>query len=174
MIRSKQAFTLIEMMISITILSVMMIFLYQTNATLHLSNANLKQETQALTRIQKIKKVVYLDFLSAVNDTNNSVTIIARDKKEDFVSFMSKHSLHQKINPYITYIVKEKQLYRLESLEKISEYEISSEQSFTVDRLGEMEIFRVYKSKNNKENAYLVHIKPSGSDMILLKISLVG
>jgi len=168
--QSKQAFTLIEMMISITILSIMMIFLYQTNATLHLSNANLKNESEALTKIQKIKQVVYLDFLSAVNDANNSISILQRDKKEDFVSFMSKHSLHQRINPYITYIVKDKKLYRLESLEKISTVEISSEQAFDIDSLGEVDIFRLYKAKTKTSTDYLAHIKFHNKQEILLKI----
>lgn len=166
---SKKAFTLIEMMISITILSIMMLYLYKTNASLHLSNANLKKEAEALQKIQKLKRVIYLDFLSAVEDANTSITITKREKNEDFVSLMSKHSLHKRINPYITYIVKEKKLYRLESLKKIVDYEIASDSEFDIDTIGEVNIFRVYKSKDIKKHAYLIHTKFKSMEEILLK-----
>ena len=165
----KKAFTLIEMMISITILSIMMLYLYKTNASLHLSNANLKQEAEAVQKIQKLKRVIYLDFLSEVEDANTSVK--NREKNEDFVSLMSKHSLHKRINPYITYIVKEKKLYRLESLKRIVDYEIASDSEFEVDSLGDVLIFRVYKTKNTKINNYLIHIKFKNLQEILLKTS---
>ena len=169
MIHSKKAFTLIEMMISITILSIMMLFLYKTNATLHISNANLKKEAEAVKKIQKLKRVIYLDFLSAINDNNTSVRIQKREKNEDFVSLMSKHSLHQRINPYITYIVKDKKLYRLESLKKIVDYEIASDSEFDIDMIGEVIIFRVYNSKDRKKHAYLIHIKFKSMQEVLLK-----
>jgi len=167
----KKAFTLIEMMISITILSIIMLYLYKTNAALHLSNANLKNEAHKVQRVQKMKQTIYLDFLSAVYDGNSSIIITKREKNEDFVSFMSKHSLHQRINPYITYIVKNKNLYRLESLKKIKDFEISSDQEFVPDSFGDVEIFRVYKSKNDKKNDYLVHIKFKNKEEILLNIN---
>jgi len=167
----KKAFTLIEMMISITILSIMMLYLYRTNASLHLSNANLKQEADNVQKLQKLKQVIYLDFLSAVHDGNNSITIINREKNEDFVSFMSKHSIHQRINPYITYIVKNKKLYRLESFKQIKDFEISSEQEFVADNLGDVEIFRVYTSNDSKKNEHLIHVKFKNKQKFLFKIN---
>lgn len=166
-----KAFTLIEMMISITILSIMMLYLYKTNATLHLSNDNLKEESHNVQKLQKIKQVIYLDFLSAVHDGNSSIIVINREKNEDFVSFMSKHSIHQRVNPYLTYIVKNKKLYRLESLKQIKDFEISTEEEFELDSLGDVEIFRLYKSKENKKNEYLLHIKFNDQQKVILKIN---
>ena len=54
--RSRRAFTLLELMIAISILSLMMIFLYKSYATLNISNQNLQKETVTLDKTQKIKK----------------------------------------------------------------------------------------------------------------------
>jgi len=161
----RAAFTLIEMMIAITILSIMMLFLYKSYANLNISNSNLKQETNRLLKIQKIKKVIYLDFLTALY---HSTTIINREKNEDFVVLQTSHSIHQRFNPYVTYIVKYKKLYRLESLKKIAEYELASDSEFDIDYIGEVNSFRFYKSK--EKEIFLVHIDFKNMDEILLKI----
>jgi len=162
----RAAFTLIEMMIAITILSIMMLFLYKSYANLNISNSNLKQETSRLLNIQQIKKVIYLDFLTALY---HSTTIINREKDEDFVFLQTTHSIHKRFNPYITYLVKNQKLYRLESLKKITKYELASDSEFDIDYIGEVHSFRVYKSK--KREMFLVHIDFKNRDEILLKIS---
>ncbi|MFK5937055.1 MAG: prepilin-type N-terminal cleavage/methylation domain-containing protein [Sulfurimonas sp.] len=163
---NRPAFTLIEMMISITILSIMMLFLYKSYANLNISNSNLKQETSRLLKRQEIKKVIYLDFLTALY---HSTIITNREKNEDFVVLQSTHSLHRRFNPYISYMVKNKKLYRLESLKKFTEYELASDSEFDIDYIGEVNSFRLYQSKENE--MFLVHIDFKNRDEILLKIN---
>ncbi len=172
MMIKRAAFTLIELMISITILSIMMLFLYKSYASLNISNDNLKHETQTIQSIQKIKKVVYLDFLTAINDTNSSISIVSRDKKEDFVTLQSSHSIHRRFNPYVTYMVKEKKLYRLESLKKFLEYQLPSDGEFDLDCMGEVNSFRVYKSSDATKKLYFVHVDFKTKNDLLLKIKL--
>ena len=164
----RAGFTLIELMISITILSIIMLFLYKSYATLNISNQNLKFESQSVESIQKIKKVIYLDYSLALV---NSVIITNRDKNEDFVYMQSSHSIHRRFNPYITYMIKENKLYRLESLKALKEYQLSSESEFDIDFIADVKSFRVYKSSNTKKNVYLVHIDLKSGDTILLKIN---
>ncbi len=168
---ARGGFTLIELMVSISILSIMMIFLYQSYASLNASNKNLKNEITSITSIQKLKKVIYLDFSLALH---KSVKIENREKTEDAVFFQSSNSLHRRYNPYIAYIVKENKLYRLESLKEFTEYQLALDSEFDVDYLGEVESFRVYKSSNDKKEIYLVHIEFKNSEKIILKIKVLN
>ena len=160
----KKAFTLIELLVSITILSMIMIFLYRSYAMLNQSNSIFKVESKKIIDIQKIKKVIYFDFLTAQKD---SIQIKNIQKGEDFVYLQSSNSIHQRFNPYITYIVKEKKLYRLESLKMLKSYELEPNSKFDVDFLGEVEIFKVYKSST--KYTHLVNIEFKSKDEILLK-----
>jgi len=167
----KKAFTLLELMIAITILSIMMIFLYKSYATLNLSNKNLHRETVILTSMQKIKKVIYLDFLVALS---KSTLITNRSKKEDFISLQTSHSLHGRFHPYVTYILKEENLYRLESLKQIKSYDLSVDDTFNIDKIEGVKTFRVYKSSNAKDEQYIVHLEFKEKNDILLKINVLN
>ncbi len=167
----RKAFTLIELMISISILSLLMMFLYQSYASLNLSNNILKKELTSIISIQKIKEIIYLDYSLAFY---KSVTIDNRDKKEDAVFFQSSNSIHKRFNPYITYLVKDKKLYRLESLKEIKEYDLAVDSEFDVDYLGEVKSFRVYRSSNKVNEIHLVHVDYTSSDDILLKIKVLN
>jgi prepilin-type N-terminal cleavage/methylation domain-containing protein len=167
--KSSAAFTLIEMLIAISIFSMMMLYLYQTYASLNLSNDNLKVEVHAIEKVQMIKKVLFLDYSLALYKSKDMINIKSRDKDEDFVYFQSSHSIHKRINPYIVYMVKHKKLYRLESLKEITDYDMPSDAEFDVDYLGEVKSFRVYKS-TNKAPAYLIAIDFKKMGNILLKI----
>jgi len=163
----RAAFTLIEMMIAISIFSIMMLYLYKSYSTLNISNDNLKVEVNKIQNIQKIKKIIFLDFTLALF---NSVNIDNREKGEDFVFFQSSHSIHRRINPYITYMVKNQKLYRLESLKKISTYELPSDSEFDIELLGEVKNFKVYKT-TKKDLSYLVSINFKRMDNILLRVN---
>lgn len=154
----KKAFTLLELLISIVILSIMIIYLYNSYASLNLSNANLKNETKSIENIEQIKRVVYMDFLNAFGKKASAIKIENREKDEDFVSLQTTNSLHRKINPYVSYIVKEKKLYRLESSKPITNYDISIDNNFISDYLGEVKTFQIYKSSDKSNNLYLVYI----------------
>jgi len=167
----RKGFTLIELLIAISILSIMMLFLYKSYAALNDSNRVLKRELSSITNIQNIKKIIYLDFSLALFNTTK---IDNRDKKEDFVFLQSSHSIHKRYNPYVTYIVKEKKLYRLESLKKISTYELPAESEFVIDYLGEVNSFRLYKSLDKTKEFYLVHIDFKRMENLLMKIKVLN
>ena len=168
---SRAAFTLIELLISISILSIMMLYLYKSYASLNISNEIIKQEGANIQSIQKLKKVVYMDFLLALH---NSVTIENREKNEDFVHLQSSNSIHKRYNPYIAYIVKDEKLYRLESLTKLSTYEVPTDSEFDIDYLGEVKGFRVYKSSSAKKESYLLHVDFKALEDILFKVNVLS
>ncbi len=168
---ARSGFTLIELMVSISILSIMMIFLYQSYSSINSSNKNLKNEIRVITDVQKLKKVIYLDFSLALH---KSVKILNQDAKEDVLFFQSSNSVHKRYEPYIAYIVKKGRLYRLESLQEFKEYPLAMNSEFDVDYLGDVNSFRVYKSINDKKELYLVHIKFKNIEDILLKVKVLN
>ena len=171
MISSKRGFTLIEMMISITILSIMMLFLYKTYSTFNISNENLKKELDTTLKIQKIKKTIYLDFTLA---QNSSIRIQNREKNEDFIFFQTTNSIHRRYNPYIAYKVKNNKLYRLESLNRLTTYELPADSEFDADFLGEVKSFRVYKSSKKDESTYVIHIVFKKFNEVLFKVKVLN
>ena len=161
----RKAFTLIELMISIVILSIIMLFLYKSYSALNHSNRTLKEETLKIQKYELLKKTLYLDFSLA-----QEIKIINQDKKEDVVFMQSKNSVHKRYNPYIAYIFKDKKLYRLESLRPFKEYPLNVDSEFVTDELGECKSFRVYKSRDVKRGTYFIHILFKKDEEILLKV----
>ena len=169
------AFTLIELMIAISILSIMMIFLYKSYASLNKSNKTYKDESEKIKKQQVRKKVIFLDFSLALS---NSTQIINQEKNEDVVFLQSTNSLHKNYNPYIAYIMKNENLYRLESLKKFEEYPLSIESEFIIDKLGEINSFRIYKSSKKVNQliseVYLLDIDFKKEHDILVKIKVLN
>jgi prepilin-type N-terminal cleavage/methylation domain-containing protein len=166
----KRAFTLIELMVSIAILSIIMIFLYKSYSELNKSNKIYANEVKKIKKLELIKKTVYLDISLAMA---KSIKILKQDKDEDVVFFQTKHSIHRRINPYIAYIVNNKKLYRLESIKEFKEYPLDSMHGFDVDFLGDIDSFRVYSSKVPTKDLYLVNINFKKEEEVLLKVKVL-
>ncbi|MBU1990565.1 prepilin-type N-terminal cleavage/methylation domain-containing protein [bacterium] len=169
--RAKRGFTLLELLISISILSIMMIFLYEGYAQLNKSNAVYKDELRKIQTQQIKKRVIFLDFSLALA---NSVKSMNQGKKEDVVFFQSTNSIHKRYNPYLAYIVKESKLYRLESSKEFKEYPLSRDTEAVVDYLGDVESFRVYKSSNENKELYLIHIDFKDEEDVLFKVKVLN
>ncbi|MCX6051579.1 MAG: prepilin-type N-terminal cleavage/methylation domain-containing protein [Campylobacterales bacterium] len=165
----KKGFTLIELLISITILSIMMLFLYKSYASLNHSNSFYKKEVNQIKEQQLLKKVFFLDFSLALGQP----TILNQETKENALLLQSSNSLHNRYNPYIAYIVKDFKLYRLESLKKLF-LPLSADSEFSVDYLGEINSFSVYKFDKTIEKSvsqlFLLHVDFKNEEDILLKI----
>lgn len=171
----KRAFTLIEMLVSVTILSIMMLFLYQSYASLNKSNEIYKKETDTLISTDSIKKTLFLDFSLAIF---NSIKVENQETYEDVVFMQTSNSKHKNYNPYIAYVLKDEKLYRLESLKPYSGYPLSIEDEFSVDLVGDVAIFRVYKNSKIVDNVvsdiYLIHIQFKEKKEILFKVKALN
>ncbi len=171
----RKAFTLIEMMISVVILSIIMLFLYESYSALNRSNSFYGERVEHIKDEQLRKRAVFLDFSLALHET---VKILNQERDEDVLYMQSSNSLHKRYNPYIAYIVKNKKLYRLESIKEFKEYPFSVDNNFIVDFIGDVDSFRVYKSIKKKQDAtlvsYLVHIDFTKENDILLKVKALN
>lgn len=157
----KKAFTLIEMLIAISLLSVITLFLYQTNASLQHSNHFYGEELSEASREQKLRKTIYLDLSLSMPDSINLINI---DKNSDVLIMQSSHSVHRRIMPYIAYMVKDDHLMRIESSQKLF-YPLSGEEEMVIDDLEEVKTFRIFQ----KENSFLVHLEQEDKKMILFR-----
>lgn len=171
----KKGFTLIEMLVSISILSIMMVFLYKSYATLNISNEIYKVEANDLVSMDSIKKTLFLDFSLA---SYQSIKIENQEKKEDVIFMQTSNSNHRNYNPYVSYIVKNDTLYRLESLKPYFGYPLDTYDEFSVDTIGDVDTFRVYKStkmiNNIVSEIYLIHIKFKAGKEIILKVKALN
>lgn len=162
----RKAFTLIELMIAIVILSIIMVFLYKSYAELNLQNKVYETQAKEIKHLEQIKRVLFLDFALSLS---KSVHILPQDPKTDIVFLQSSHSIHNRINPYVGYIVKDKRLYRIESLTALQSYPLDLGVEFDVDELGEVENFRIYQGKKDSR-AFISDLLFSDKQRILMKI----
>lgn len=167
----RRAFTLIELIISITILSVIMIFLYQSYSSLNSSNKIYMDESKKIKDIEEIKKIIFLDLSLKLH---GGYDILNQDPKEDIVFFQSSNSIHKRYDPYVAYIAKDSKLYRLESLKKFEHYPLDNDMYFDIDELGDIESFRIYRSNNEEKELFLVHVDFKDKKEIILKVNTLN
>lgn len=162
----KSAFTLMEMMISITILSVIMVFLYGSLNTLQTSNTFYGKKLESMVSRQELIKTLYLDFSLLQPE---SYSIIDESKEFHSVLMQTNHSNHRRFMPYVAYIEKEHMLYRLESLSPIT-LPIATDSDIQVDLLAKVNAFRVYKTPTHS----LIYIKDEHDEIELLKVRILN
>lgn len=158
----RRAFTLIEMMIAITLFSVVMIFLYQSVASLDKSNRFYGGKLEEITAEQLLFKTLYLDLSLTEPKTDEIINV---DKDEDIVLLQTSNMIHSRIMPYVAYLIKEKHLYRVESATKLS-YPFEHNLDARIDDFGEVHRFRLYKNSTH----FLLHANIDGKNDTLLKI----
>jgi len=167
----KKAFTLIELVVATIILSILMVFLYRSYADLNRVNKTYTKSADHLREEELIKKTFYLDLLLAGKE---SIVIQQIDKQFDFISFMTRHSIHRRINPYVSYIVKEKVLYRLESLQQIKSLDINRDIAYDIDKIGEVKKLKLFGTRDNKKEYFLLDLELIEKPKILFKIKVLN
>lgn len=119
----KKGFTLIEVVISVALISLLIIGSYQSIATLKKSNEVYETYYDKVSHKTKIHKTLFFDLTQSqkvdVINRNDNSNIMDDNNKFDQFSTQTAHSHFGIINPYIAYVVKDKNLYRLESNKKI-------------------------------------------------------
>lgn len=142
---SSKAFTLLEMLIAIVIFTLISLFLYRSLSTVNSTNKFYGEKLDRIAYEQKLLKTIYLDLSMAVI---RSVFIVNQDADTDVVVMQTSHSVHQRIMPYVGYLVRNKKLFRIESSQLLT-YPFNEETEMIVDEVGEIEHFRLYGSKTH-------------------------
>jgi prepilin-type N-terminal cleavage/methylation domain-containing protein len=147
----RKSFTLIEVIISISIFSIILLAMYKTlNLTKH-SNAFLVEKLALVDNLETIKKVIVEDMA----ESTSLIKIINGNKKNSKVSFMTNNSYHFKSSVSVSYFVSENN--NLLRTETTTHYK---KEKKAVDILMiDVEKFIVLKSEDKKSNHYLFSIK---------------
>jgi len=154
----RRAFTLLEMMIAISILAIIMLFLYESLSKLQQGNRFYEQKLQNVEFEQTFVKTLYLDLALA---QKKSLEVISKDKQYDILLMQTQHSIHKRIMPYVGYLISEEGLFRVESSQKLN-YPLQLGTEMLVDKLGKIEKFRIYRTSTHT----LVNIKIDSKDTI--------
>ncbi len=119
MYKNLKAFTLVEVIVSITILGILFTFLFETTNSTKKLNKPYIQKANKIHKEAKVFQTFVKDFTQIVGASS-----AIYGKKYDIVRFKTKNSIHNIIEPYITYFISRKDLtlIRTESLEKYDLY----------------------------------------------------
>ncbi len=158
----RKAFTLIEMMIAISIFSIIMIFLYQSMATINKSNRFYGDKLVSMESKEALYKTIFLDL--SLSETQQGA-IDNQDQEHDVVFMQTSHVVHDHVMAYVVYFVNNKHLYRVESATKLT-YPFESNINVNIDDFGEVSVFRLYKNSTH----FLLDVSMNGKEDTLLKI----
>ena len=157
--QKKSAFTLVEVLISITLLSLVLMALYKSADILRNSNLHLFKYLQKSTQTLKGSTTLYMDLMHS----DDNISVNKEEKFHRLTITKTTHSLHgQSISKVVWLVYKEENtLLRVEG----GKYNIPlrNEQYVNVDVIAKnIEIFKIYKSK--KKDKLLAMIKTKGQE----------
>jgi len=155
----KHAFTLVEVLISITLLSLVLMALYKSADILRHSNLHLFHYLEKSTNTLKGSKTLYMDLMHS----DYNVTIKTEEKFHRLIINHTTHSIHGLAQAKVVWLVYKENntLLRIEG----GEYTIplKSEERVEIDVIAKnLELFKIYKSK--KRDKVLAIIKIKGQD----------
>ena len=160
----KQAFTLMEILITITIFSFIVISLYKVINTTKtdIDSISLVADKQLQDNYQRT--ILMEDFIES-----KEISIETKDENS-IVNLKSNNTYHNSLYMNILYILHKGNLYRVESLKKISKDTINSidNKNLFIDLIySNIVSFIVEKGK---ENNYLIYIKNKTNKEIVISI----
>jgi len=144
----KKSFTLIELLISVVILSILFLALSNVTAYLTTGSEFINKKTSEITSKNSYLKVLYYDILNA-EDID-----ITQKKNYSVIKIRTSNSLYFIAQPYVMWYVSKKgnTLMRLESPQKFDE----QSKHFYLDKFEQnVKIFKLYK----KDGKYFVYVK---------------
>jgi prepilin-type N-terminal cleavage/methylation domain-containing protein len=155
---NKKAFSLVEILISISLFSIIIIFLYQTLDVTERSNKLYTKELISKQDQNYLKKILFMDFINKKDGLAN-IDILVDNRKNSIVKIKTTHTCHNPFYQNITYLVSRKNnLIRLESKSKFDKTRLDDDffDYCYVDIIQkDIEKFKVVR-QNNKINLYIL------------------
>jgi competence protein ComGF len=150
----KKSFTLMEVIISVVLLSIITTFLYQTLSMTKETSKFYKGQLDTLKQQNHIKFLMFEDIMNK----EGNITKPLLDKNDNTIfTFQSSNTFHNPFSTYITYFVsRENNLIRCESKKKFDKNKIYN---FVEDKLTYIDIvdknvskFQITPTKKDKNN----------------------
>ena len=115
LITGKKAFTLLEVVISITIFMIILIFMYKTLDDTKLSNSSFENHINKKDDVNHLYKI----FAEDIAESKGKIDFLQDRDKNSLVIFKSNNSFHNAFYSNITYMVSSNNyLVRIESKDK--------------------------------------------------------
>jgi len=160
MIKNKKAFTLLEVLISIMLLSLVLMALYRSADILRASNKNLFHHLEHSSDAMKGARTLYIDLLQA----DGNITIDSKEKKfYKIIINNTQNSLYGLYHAKVIWLVykEDSTLLRIEG----NNYNLplKSDTNVNINKIDKnIELFTAYKSKD--KNRILVVLKTVGQN----------
>ncbi len=154
---TRGAFTLIEVLISITLLSLVLMALYRSTDILRRSNKHLYEHLEKSSKSLKGNRVLYMDLLQA----DSNITIDSEKKFHKITIMKTSNSLYGQPLAQVSWLVSKSDntLLRIEG--NGYTLPLKSESYVEVDPIVKnVELFKIYKNK--KSNKLLVLLQHNG------------
>ncbi len=151
----KYGFTLIEILISISIFSIVIIFLYQTLDMTQKSNLFYSKKLTNKQNQNNIKKIFFLDL---IHKSKNITTKLDKENNT-IVTLQTTNTYHNPFYTNITYLVsREKNLLRIESKTKFNQSKLNDlffDTSYIDTLDSNITTFKILEQKNKKIAIYI-------------------
>lgn len=158
---NKKAFTLIEIVVSITIFSIVLIFLYQSLDISKKFNKTYSNHLDKYLSISYLEKLIYEDIF----ETTGSISIDEDKNKNTILKIKnSNNTFHYPFNSHITYLLsKENNILRIESntkyeKDKIDMNFLNNENTYIDIVAKNIKKFLVLENKKNK-NGFTIYLE---------------
>lgn len=160
----KKAFTLIEVVISITLFMILLVFLYKALDQTKYSNKLFSKKEQSL----KLSNDLYDIFLEDVAQSKNIKIVWDRDNNS-IVKMISTNTYHNSFYTNITYLIgSNSKLVRIESKTEFKEGEtpfIFYDNAFIDILLDDIDFFEV----QNDKNSYIFALKQNSKERVFFE-----
>jgi type II secretory pathway component PulJ len=163
----KKAFTLLEVVISITIFMILLIFLYKTLDQTKHSNKQFINHTQNLKYQNELNDIFLEDILESIS----KIEIKIDNDANSIVRFISSNNYHNSFFNNITYMISSNnKLLRIESKDKFNFGETQLEffdYAFIDVLLEDVEYFKVKENTTTTNKNYAFIIKQKDKERII-------
>ena len=153
---NKKGFTLVEVLISILLLSLVLMALYKSAEILRKSNIHLFEYLQKSTKSLKGSKTLFMDIMRA----DNNITINTEEKFHRLTIENTANSLYGQAQAKVVWLVykEEKTLLRVEG--GVYDIPLKNEQHVEIDVIAkDVELFKIYKSKTKTKILVMLKLK---------------
>lgn len=167
----KKAFTLVEVMVSIAIFMVLILFLYKTLDQAKYSNKQFSKQKDTIEKQNNLNNILIEDIAEI---KSKNITITKDRNSNSIVSFKTNNTFHNPYYQYITYLIdSNKHLVRMES-----RYPFDSKKKLKVDffkyvyidiLLDDIEYFVIKVQKSSKNKNQLFIIKQNNKKQMVFK-----
>lgn len=166
----KKSFTLLELLISISIFSIIIVFLYKTLDQTKYSNILFSKKQETLKQSNHLHNILLED----VTESNSTPTVIPDKNKNSIVKINTSNTYHDVFFNNVTYLVgNTKKLLRIESEKVFTEFEaknIDFYRNAYIDVL--LEDIEYFELKNDGNNYNFV-IKQKAKDRVIYNTFII-